>query len=224
MNIQEYPDRDMMMIHLANILTGQLNAALMRQERATFAVPGGTTPGPLFDALCAADLDWGRVHVLLTDERWVPEDHERSNTRLLRRRLLTGRAAAAVLLPLHAQAETPEAALPELSSTIAPYLPIDLLLLGMGEDMHTASLLAGADRLADALQPHAAVLLPMRAPDMPELRVSLTMPVLRGAINAHLLIAGANKRRALERAREINDPLIAPVAALLDDISIHWAP
>ena len=101
MSLLEYPDRDMLAIDLANQLAGDLVAALEHKERALLVVPGGTTPGPIFDDLCAADLDWARVDVALSDERWVPESSDRSNTRLLRERLLTDRAAAARLLPMY---------------------------------------------------------------------------------------------------------------------------
>src|SRR6056297_2827265 len=151
MELIEYPDREMMMMNLANRLAGDLKNCLFQNEWASFAVPGGTTPGPIFDDLSSADLDWGRVHVMLTDERWVPEDHERSNTRLIRERLLVGRAAAATYIPLYAPAETPEEVIDDLADAIRPEMPISILLLGMGADMHTASLFPGADRLADAL-------------------------------------------------------------------------
>ncbi|MEM6593972.1 MAG: 6-phosphogluconolactonase, partial [Pseudomonadota bacterium] len=87
MKMETYPDREMMMIDLAQHLAGELENALLTHERVSFAVPGGTTPGPVFDALCAAPLDWGRVHVMLTDERWVDERSDRSNTRLVKERL-----------------------------------------------------------------------------------------------------------------------------------------
>ena len=89
--------------------------------------------------------------MLLNDERWVGEDSPRSNTRLLRERLLVGRAAMAELVPLYAPVATPEDGLTTLSAGIAPHLPISVLLLGMGGDMHTASLFPGADKLAAAL-------------------------------------------------------------------------
>ena len=110
------------------------------------AVPGGTTPGPMFDDLCAADLDWSRVNVMLTDERWVPETSERSNTRLLRERLLTDRAAAARYVSLYTGEATPEAAAADLDAAVRPHLPLTVLVLGMGADMHTASIFPGADR------------------------------------------------------------------------------
>ena len=72
MDLIEYPDSEMMMIDLANRIAGELTTCLFEHDWASFAVPGGTTPGPMFDALSAADLDWRRVHVLLTDERLVP--------------------------------------------------------------------------------------------------------------------------------------------------------
>jgi len=223
MKLIEYPDREMMMIDLANQLAGELSAALTHQDTVSLAVPGGTTPGPIFDVLCAADLDWDRVDVMLSDERWVPETSERSNTALLRERLLVGRAAAARYLPLYAQAATPEEKLPELARSIEPELPLSVLLLGMGTDMHTASLFPGADRLADAMAPDAPVLMAMRAPGAPEPRITLTARVLRDAISKHIVITGDEKRKALETARKLHDPLQAPISAVLTGATVHWA-
>ncbi|MXQ06932.1 6-phosphogluconolactonase [Alphaproteobacteria bacterium GH1-50] len=222
MEFIEYPDREMMMIDLANRIAGELNTCLRQHDWASFAVPGGTTPGPIFDDLCSADLDWSRVHVMLTDERWVPEDHERSNTRLLRERLLIDRASAATYVPLYKPAETPEEVIDELSETIRPEMPISILLLGMGADMHTASLFPGADRLADALDRNAPPLMAMRAPGAPEPRITLTAPVLRSAMSTHVVITGAEKRAALEAARHMK-PAEAPIATVLSDAMVHWA-
>ena len=222
MEFVEYPDREMMMMDLANRIAGELKSCLFQHEWASFAVPGGTTPGPIFDDLSSADLDWSRVHVMLTDERWVPEDHDRSNTRLLRERLLVDRAAEATYVPLYAPTETPEASLDALSAAIEPELPLSILLLGMGADMHTASLFPGADRLDEALSKSAPPLMAMRAPGAPEPRITLTAPVLSGAMTTHILITGAEKREALERARHLK-PHDAPVAAVLANATVHWA-
>lgn len=221
MKLIEYPDRDMMAIDLAQSLAGELNGALMHEDRATFVVPGGTTPGPIFDALCAADLDWTRVDVMLSDERWVPEDHERSNTRLLRERLLVGRAAQAHLLPMYAPAAEPELAIGQLEQVIRPYLPITVALLGMGADMHTASLFPGADNLALALAPDAPMLVPMRTETQPDARITLSARVLRDALSLHVVVTGAEKREALEKARAL-PPQEAPVSAILENAIIHW--
>ena len=213
----------MLAIDVANKLAGELRAALEHEDRVLMAVPGGTTPGPIFDDLCAADLDWSRVDVMLSDERWVPEDSERSNTRLLRQRLLVERAAAARYLPLYLPGDAPEERLEELEANITPRLPIQVLVLGMGADMHTASLFPGADKLAEALDPKAPALMAMRAPGAPEPRITLTAPVLDGAMSKHIIIFGAEKREALERARHLK-PSEAPVAAVLSQAQVHWAP
>ncbi|KZY41346.1 6-phosphogluconolactonase, partial [Roseovarius sp. HI0049] len=200
-----------------------LTAALEHKERVLFVVPGGTTPGPVFDSLCDSDLDWARVDVLPSDERWLPEVHVRSNSRLIRERLLTGRAEKANFLPLYRKSGTPEDVLEEVEETISPSLPINVCLLGMGSDMHTASLFPGADNLEQALDRYAPVLVPMRAPDVPEPRVTLSARVLRDALTLHVVITGQAKKAALDRAGSL-EPMKAPVAAILEEATVHWAP
>lgn len=222
MRLETYPDREFLMLGLANKIAGQLADFLRREGKATLSVPGGTTPGPIFDTLSGVDLDWANVAVVLNDERWVPESSDRSNTRLVRERLLRGRAAQARLVPLYAPAEQPEEVLAALEDGLRPHLPISVLLLGMGADMHTASLFPGADRLEEALSATAPLLLPMRAEAAGEPRITLTAPVLREAFNIHILITGPEKRAALERAMTLT-PAEAPVRAVLDNATVHWA-
>ena len=223
MTLVDYADEEMMTMDLANALAEDLTTALDHEDRVLFCVAGGSTPAPVYDHLCGADLDWSRVDVMPSDERWVPEDHPRSNAAMIRARLLTGRAAAACFIPLYMPAATPEPVLAELETAIIPRLPIAVLLLGMGEDAHTASIFPGADRLAEALDPAAPVLVPMRVPGQAETRVTLSARVLNGALAKHLVIAGAAKRAALEAARDAG-PAEAPVAAILPDTTIHRSP
>ncbi|MEM6408588.1 MAG: 6-phosphogluconolactonase [Pseudomonadota bacterium] len=219
--METYPDREMMMIDLAQHLAGELENALLTHERVSFAVPGGTTPGPVFDALCAAPLDWGRVHVMLTDERWVDERSDRSNTRLVKERLLQNRAKAAQFVPFYRDGHEAAAAMAEVGETIAPVLPLSVLLLGMGADMHTASLFPGAAELEEALSTQAPIM--AINPDGQETRVTLTGPVLSGAMATHIVITGEEKRAALERAQQL-DARDAPVKTVLANATVHWAP
>ena len=221
MILQTYPDRAALMAGLASVMVKELATAL-RHGPATLSVPGGTTPGPVFDALSVADLDWARVFVLLNDERWVGEDSPRSNTRLLRERLLQRKAAAATLLPLYTPAPQPEDKLDELAQGIAPHLPISVLLLGMGNDMHTASLFPGADHLIQALSPDAPVLMALRADAAGEPRITLSARVLQAAHHIHILITGPEKRQALDRAQTL-PPELAPIRTVLDQATVHWA-
>lgn len=222
MEFHEYPDRELMMLRVAQRIASELGESLRSQERATLSVPGGTTPGPVFDTLSGADLDWSRVAVVLNDERWVPEDHPRSNTRLLRERLLVGRAAAATLVPLYTEAPTPEDGMATLTEGLRPHLPVSVLLLGMGADMHTASLFPGADYLEAALAPDAGPVMALRAEAAGEPRITLTAPVLQDALRVHVLITGHEKRAAIEKAATLSS-LEAPIACVLDQAVVHWA-
>lgn len=220
----KYPDSEMMAMDLADILAAELNGILNTKERVTLVVPGGTTPGPIFDILSGVRLEWSRVNILLTDERWVPEDDPRSNTRLVKEHLLVDRAAEATFIPLYAPTKTPEEALPDLSKAIGPLLPIDVLVLGMGLDMHTASLFPGADNLEAAMADDAPILMPMRAKGAGEPRVTLTAPVLKGAMSTHVVYTGKAKNKALKKALKMNDPLQAPISAFLKGATAHWTP
>lgn len=223
MKFHEYTDSDIMWMELADTIAGELNRALMTHERVSLAVPGGTTPGPVYDVLNVVSLDWERVDIILTDERWVPEDNPRSNAGLLRKHLLLNKAAAANFIPYYSGGAEPDVDLVDTAAKVRALCPLTFVLLGMGTDMHTASLFPGADRLAKALGSDAPELLAMRAPGAEEPRVTLSAEVINGAMNKHLVILGDEKRAALEKAVEIGDPMKAPVSAVLDGLHVHWA-
>lgn len=223
----QYPDRETLMENIAEDVAEQLAEAIAVRGHATLAVPGGTTPAPFLNLLSKADLDWSKVNVMLTDERFVPETSDRSNTRLLRGTLLQNNAAAANLVPFYKPADSPEDVLDELSSAISDALPLDVCVLGMGTDMHTASLFPEADRLTEGLDLNGeAVLLPMRAPNAPEPRLTLTASVLRAARHIHILLTGVEKKAALEAALIEGPATDAPIRVVLDapvQIDVHYA-
>lgn len=222
MDFVEYPDRDMLALSLADRMASQLAQHLRSNERASLCVPGGTSPTQVFETLSGTDIDWGRVTVFLGDERWVDGDHKRSNSRLLRRHLLKDRAQDANYIDLYTGDGQPDDATDMLSGMLSPYLPITVILLGMGNDMHTASLFPGADHLAEALSATAPPMMAIRAEGADEPRITLTRPVLSNAIHTHLLIMGPEKREALERAQKM-EPIDAPIRAFLDQATVHWA-
>lgn len=222
MKLVEYSDREALIVSVANKMAGALRTVLSNSPAAGLAVAGGTTPGPIFDDLCAADLDWSRVKVMPTDERWVPEDDPRSNSGLIRSRLLVERAAQAEYVPLFAPADTPEDAAPALAEPIRPLLPLAVVLLGMGADMHTASLFPDTPGLDAALAGDAPILSVLRPQSQPETRISLSAHVLNGALEKHLVITGADKRAALEKAQSL-PVLEAPVRAVLSGATVHWS-
>lgn len=221
--LTEYENRDALFLGLAQVVQSQLATALQSKGRATLAVPGGTTPAPFFKHLQLAQIDWENVTVMLTDERFVPETSDRSNMGLLRETLFKGLAEHANFIPMYAPANQPEDVLHGLQAGIAAALPLDVCVLGMGDDMHTASIFPEADLLAEALADDAPVLLPMRAPNAPEPRMTLTAPVLKAAASLYLLIAGQAKKDALHMAQKGGSSLEAPVRAILPNAHIHYA-
>jgi 6-phosphogluconolactonase len=214
-----YPDRDTLMRSLAELVGDQLRAAHASNGRATLAVPGGATPGPFLQALSEAELAWEDITVMLTDEREVDATHPRSNARLLHETLLRNEAAAATFIDFHGS-------LDRARSRVARALPIDILVIGMGADLHTASLFPGAPGLAEALSEDAPVLAELAPPGEPERRISLSAPVLRGADVVHVLITGPEKAQALRTALAGGPVEEAPIRAVLTapcPVSVHYA-
>lgn len=218
----------------ATALAAQITAAtrlgLAQRGAASVAVPGGRTPLPLFHALRDADLDWDRVGITLTDERWVPEAHAASNAALVRRELLAGRAARARFVPLFDGSASAANAAPAVWQNLAALpRPFDAVLLGMGEDGHFASLFPGNEALASALDADAApACVPMRAPAEPAERISLNLAALLQTRRLFLFVTGAAKRELLLAAAHREVPGQWPVTALLVRhtplAEVYWAP
>jgi 6-phosphogluconolactonase len=223
MKINKYADREMLALDVADMIALELEQALLHEERVSFAAPGGTSPAPIFEALSEVrHIDWARVDVLLTDERWVPPDHARSNAKLIQENLLKGAAGQAMFLPLYGEGDIAHV-VAQKSKLAERHLPISVLLLGMGTDMHTASLFPNAPELNQALDPSAPAYCVLSPLDQPEPRVSLSGQAISGALSKHLVIFGDAKLRALEQAQSLS-PQAAPVQVALQDLIVHWAP
>lgn len=223
----EYADGAALAVGLAAKIAADLNSALATRGRATLAVPGGSTPGPFLTALAGEDLDWSRIAVCPTDERWAPPTHDRSNERMIRRMLLDA-GATPTFLPFWREGKSPSAAAPLVAEAFAPHLPLDVCVMGMGADMHCASLFPGGEGLEAAMDPASdAVIAPLTAPGAPEPRITLTAARLAEATRVYLLITGVEKRNAMLSAYVESNPLIAPAGAILRRAShaeTHWAP
>lgn len=222
-----YTDRITLATGLAEKVAEQLSAAIAEKGVATLVVPGGKTPGAFLEILSLADIEWSKVRVTVTDERWEPMDSPRSNYGLLRSTLLQNRAASAKLISLYREFDKPEDVADEINADVQDMLPIDVCVLGMGNDGHTASLFPDADCLALALSedcPNAILMVDSESAGEP--RVTLTARVLKNSGKVHLLISGQDKSDTLDRISndQSNDPL--PVGAVLNGISaeVHYAP
>lgn len=224
-----HADGDALAIALAGAVAADLRAAIAARGRALLAVSGGSTPRRFLAALGREAMDWSRVGVSLVDDRWVAPDEPRSNARLLADTLFAGEAGAARWLPLYRPTATPEEALDAVEAALrAEPLPFDALVLGMGNDGHTASLFPGGDRLAEALDlASPRLLFTMRAPNAPEPRITLGLPAILAARARYLHIEGDAKRAVYEDALQPGPVEAMPVRAVLRAdamLRVHWCP
>lgn len=198
-------------LQLARDVANRLRAAIDERGVAFLAVSGGTTPAAFLSALAAERLDWPRLHVTLTDERWVPDGHPRANATLVAQKLLQGAARQCHWHPLYVPGLELGAGVTELNRALSVLAwPLDVAVLGIGEDGHVASLFP--DGLPWDSAPAGDAVVAARAPGGEE-RVSLSLTTLRAARHGYLLFNGARKL-ALAQSLDAADEAL-PAAAVM---------
>jgi 6-phosphogluconolactonase len=226
----QYPDLGMLARELAAQLAAQLRAAIAQRGAASLVVSGGRSPIKLFEHLRTQALDWSRVTLALADERWVDPADPASNERLVREVLLQDRAAAARFVGLKNAAATPDLGAEAAWQTFADVArPFDAVILGMGDDGHTASLFPASPQLAAALDPAAAPgCIGMRSPTAPEARLSLNLAALLDSRRIVILITGAAKWLTYSAAAGPGAVEQMPVRAVLRQrrtpVDVIWSP
>jgi len=212
----------------AERIAAALSRRLENQKAVSLVVSGGTSPVQCFATLAHKDIDWARVGVLPSDDRWVPRDHDDSNEKLVRDRLLVNGAARADLLPFYAQEISVEerAAVLDQEIRFMPF-PFACALLGMGADGHFASLFPDAENLAEGLDLESNTLcVPVRTAASPHARISLTLAALSRSDEVVLLFFGSEKRTVYDKAKAGNARY--PVTRLLRQkrapVYVYWAP
>ena len=227
----QFSDRQKLAVALGGKVACDLRQGIASRGRAVLAVSGGSTPKLFFEQLGAdPDVDWSRVSITLVDERWVDPASPRSNEALVRTHLMLGPAAAARFVPLYSGGETPtREKLVLTKNRLNPLLAtrFDTVVLGMGNDGHTASYFPGARNLDKALASREPVV-DIEAAGAGEPRITLTLPTLINARHLYLHIQGAEKKATLERAQSGTDISEMPIRAILQQnrlsINLFWCP
>lgn len=211
-------------------ISSALGRSLQGHARARLLLSGGTTPAAIYTALSKAPLDWAHVDVALVDERWLLPDDPDSNARLVRESLLQRHAAAARFETLTRPGRGIEEAV--AAANMHARQPADVVVLGMGEDGHTASLFPHMRDLDLALETSAAYV-PVDASGCAGAgkwlrRISLTPAGLRPAHSRLLLIRGQKKRDLLDRVLDGDDPHEYPARIAFTTpgapLHVHWCP
>ncbi|AUT03754.1 6-phosphogluconolactonase [Nostoc sp. CENA543] len=198
--IEVLPDQSALIARSLDLILTKLDTAIKQQGRFTIALSGGSTPKPLYEAIAQQKLPWDKIHVFWGDERYVPPDHPDSNELMARRAWLDRVDIPAA--NIHAVPTLDNN--PELSATKyeqhlqaffgsvpGEFPSLDVVLLGMGDDAHTASLF-----------PHTAALtvrdrLITVGNKDGNPRITFTYPFINAARSVIFVVAGANKRPAL---------------------------
>ncbi|MDE1939229.1 MAG: 6-phosphogluconolactonase [Alphaproteobacteria bacterium] len=227
-----FTDREAMAEVLSIEITRRLVEAICAAGRASFIASGGTTPIRLYERLRSADVNWSKMDLTLSDERWVSPATDGSNEKLIRTHLLRNGASATRLCPLKTPDATAREAEASVNSTVGALpRPFDVTLLGMGIDGHTASLHPYADGLAEALDVnHPALVRSIRPQNLAKAgeRMSLTLRAILGSRIVVILIQGRDKLAALRKAMASDDVMAMPVRAVLHQnmtpVQVFWAP
>ena len=228
LTIESYDTPDALTESFASTLTSILKTGIQTRGRASLVVSGGRTPLALFKLLSNADLDWSKVDVTLADERWVKEDDDASNTQLVKQNLLQNKAAAAHFVELKTDHADANEGVNEAESNIASMAqPFDALILGMGEDGHTASLFPCSEQVQGGLDMNSGrTCIAVTPTTAPHQRISMTLPTLLNSRNIFLHLTGERKKEVLTEALENSTEAQKPITAVINraPVTLMWAP
>lgn len=228
-----FESRQQMAERVADLVELSIRSALYEKETASLAVSGGSTPADLYKALSIRDLEWDRVAVPLVDERWVAPNALGSNEAFINETLRQNSAKSAKIIGLWSDVETPAMGLDTACQRLGDAgALLDVAVLGMGNDGHTASWFPHAEGLADALSSESTPFAAISAKKSEVTgeyvnRVTMTLGLVNQAKTICLLITGDEKRRTLMSALEDGHVEEMPVRAILrsrPDLWICWAP
>jgi len=227
--LNDFDSREQLDESLADNISQILKSAIALKGKASIAVSGGSTPKGFFKALSNKDIDWKKVTITLADERWVDINSDDSNTRLVHENLLVNKASAAKFFHLKQGAELCEETLADLNlAANNALLPLDVVILGMGEDGHTASLFPCSDQIKQGLDvTNETSIMKVEPKTAPHQRITFSFAALKESKNVFLHLCGDNKKQVLDQALSNSNLFEMPIRAFLqgDDIDtqVYWA-
>ncbi|GLP97953.1 6-phosphogluconolactonase [Paraferrimonas sedimenticola] len=224
---KQFDDRNELADKLAGKIAAQLQESIDNNGKASLLVSGGSTPLALFKRLSQTAIEWRKVYVSLVDERWVAKEHADSNERLIRKYFLQNLAASAKFVGLKNMYDTPETGVPMTEDHLASFpRPFDVVVLGMGNDGHTASWFPCSQEIDQALSTDS-LLLAVNPGAAPHPRISFSAKAIENARQIYLHLHGDDKLATLEKALEGDDVKAMPIRYILQHKSaafdVYWS-
>lgn len=213
----------------------KLARRLQQDGQASFIVPGGTTPAPVFELLSKTELDWKNITIAPSDERWLEKDHDNSNEKLIRQTLLINQASSAHFISMKSDYDTAKKAQQQCSTRYQQMpKPYEIIMLGMGPDGHFASLFPqskGVQQALDVEDEKSCIAIDATgcavAGKFTE-RMSMTLSAILNSRHIILLFTGKEKLAIFEKAKSNNDSNKLPICALIHQntvpVDVFWAP
>lgn len=228
----EFDNREELAQQLANDVVARLEPDLEEGTFGSLALSGGSTPKLFLQTLAKHDdFQPDMVYVALVDERHVPPDHERSNEAMVRENAGLQNHPSSEFLSLWHSGKTPQQTADAAQAKLLEddELPFNVMILGMGEDGHTASFFPDSPDLARATDPQTKRLFEtVESPTVPDTRLTMTLPVINSANYLVLHIEGAKKRAVFEAALRDGDVNELPIRHVIRDprarLHVYWAP
>ena len=197
-------------------IKNQLDRDLQLKENVWVLFSGGNTPKKLYEKLSIQNIDWSRIHISLTDERCVPVDSDKSNEFMLKTHLLKNNAKNANFYSLIDAVESHSSQKQSLFDIYSQLKSIDLLLLGMGEDGHTASFFTESGNLTSSLDENNKELYTrLKLSRERHDRVTLNYNLLSKSKKKYLFFTGQEKIDIIEKALKSNNPMKYPILMFL---------
>jgi len=228
-NLNNFNSREELDQALAEQVSQILQLAIVSKGKASIAVSGGSTPKGFFDVLSNKEINWQKVTITLADERWVDINSDASNTRLVQEHLLQNNATVAKFFYLKQGENLCHETLVDLNlAANRLLLPLDVLILGMGEDGHTASLFPCSEQIKSGLETrNKRSLIKVDPKTAPHQRITFSFAALKQSKNIFLHLCGSNKKQVFDQALKGYDIFEMPIRAFLQnkdiDTQVFWA-
>ena len=230
MRLNEFKNPEACNAQLSHVLGESIDKVLVQKAVCNMALAGGNTPKALYALLSKLPLPWEKIQVTLSDERWVDVNHNDSNEKMVRTELLINHAKKSRFIPLKNAKHSPSDAMSLCDSNLKHNMPkLDIVVLGMGDDGHFASVYPNIENLQALLNLQQSRTCQAVCPTGKSPRMSLTLAYLLTAKTIYLLISGQRKKDIISNV-SLGNSLSAsyPVSTLINQqicpVEVYWSP